>query len=109
MELTTKRKYLLGLAALSTLFLLNALGLWLGQRYDTDFHSDPIYPSYVRIRNLILEPGSMIAVACALAMWSGLIYWRSRARPLTDRQKIVFMCIVFSVVGGYILTAYFKL
>jgi hypothetical protein len=109
MESTVKRKYFLAVAGVSALFLLNALGLWLGQRYDLDFQRDPIYPSYVRIRNLILQAGTIIAVFCALGIWSGLIYWRSRTNPLSDKQKLLYLCAVLSVIYGYVLTAYFKL
>ncbi len=73
------------------------------------FRADPAYPSYLRFRTVAMQPGTIIMVACGFAIWSGLIYWRSRTRPLTDLQKIVFICLLLSTVGGYILTAWFKL
>jgi|SRR6266850_8584021 len=109
MEMTLKRKYNLAIVGVSALFLLNALWLLLERRFDQGFRTDPTYSSYLRIRNLLLEPSTIIAVACAFLVWSGLIYWRSRSRALTDRQRIVYLCLVLSAIYGYVLTACFKL
>ncbi|SRR6266704_6925498 len=109
MQLSIRRKYLLAFLCMTTLFLLNFLWLRFQQRYDTEFHSTATYALYLRTRALVLQPTSVVAVVLALAIWVGLLYWKSRVTPLTDRQKIVVMCVLLSVVGGYILTAWFRL
>jgi hypothetical protein len=109
METTLKRKYILAIVGVSVLFVINALGLFLEQRFDQGFRTDPSYSSYLRIRTLVLEPSTSIAVACALAIWSGFIYWRSRRHVLTDGQRIIYICLVLSAIYGYVLTACFKL
>jgi uncharacterized membrane protein (UPF0182 family) len=109
MEFTTKRNYLLAITAVSALFLLNALALWLGQRYDSDLHSDPTYSSYLRIRSLVLQPGTIALVVCAFAVWSAIIYRKSRRHPLSEKQKIIFVCLLLAAFYGYILTAAFKI
>jgi hypothetical protein len=109
MELVTKRDYLLAITGVSALFLLNALALWLGQRFYTDLHTEPAYSSYLRIRDLVLQPGTIAVVVCAFAAWSAMIYGKSRRHPLSDKQKIIFVCLLLSAIYGYILTAAFKL
>ena len=109
MTLTTRAKYGAAIAAVVLLFLLNGAFLWFQQRYDTEFHNDPIYPTYLRMRNLLLQPGSILLIVFGLVLWFGLLYWKSRSRPVSDTHKIVFICIVLGTIGGFILTALFKL
>jgi len=108
MKLTLGRKYIIAVLGISVLFVLNAL-LISSVRGGDDFHSLPGYQSLVSFRTLLLRPSTIIAFIIAVSVWLGLIYWRSRSNPLSDRQKVTLVCILLATFYGFLLTAYFKL
>jgi len=108
MKLTLRRKYIIAVLGISVLFVLNAL-LLNSVRGRDDFHSLPGYQSLVSFRTLLLKPSTIIAFVIAVGIWLGLIYWRSRSRPLNERQKITLVCIILATVYGFLLTICFKL
>lgn len=90
------------------MFALNAL--WLNSvRNDAELHSSPFYPSYSAMRTFLLQPVTIIMMVVGLIIWLGLIYWRSRTHPPTDRQKVAMLCVLLAAAYGYLLTAFFKL
>lgn len=98
--LTTKGKYAWSFIGLAVLFASNAVFLYFAKRYGWTSHADPFYTAYLRLRDFLLRPASILSISGVLLMWFSLLYWRSRKRPLSDQQKIVFMCMVLSVIGG---------
>jgi hypothetical protein len=108
MKLTLRQKYIFAVGGISALFSLNALWLY-SVRNDKGLHSSSFYPGYAALRTLLLQPGSIITIAVGLAIWFGLVYWRSRSRPLSDRQKVALACVLLATVYGYVLTACFRL
>lgn len=109
MNLTQKAKYRVALGGTALLLLFNTVFLYFAQRYDTEFRADPLFDSYLRMRSFLLRPASVCLLGLGLVVWSFLIYWRSRIKPPSESQKIAYFCIILATVGGYILTAWFKL
>lgn len=101
-------KYLISICGTSALFILNAI--WLASlRNNGELRSSSFYQSYTSVRTLLMKPSTIFAVVLVTGVWLGLVFWRSRSRPLTDLQKIAIVCLLLGTAYGYVLTAYFRL
>ncbi len=91
------------------IFVLNAAWLALLQHSDrSELHASPLYPTYARIRSLLLRPLSLTTVFVFVAYGLFAVF-RRRKEPVSEFQRLAFLALVVGTALGVLLLIFFKL